>query len=279
MLCKQPATLDKERRLSEQASALGMEANVLDARAVAELEPDIRMDVAGGVHFPRDAHLDPARLMASLEQRLAAADAELRWETAAGDWRIESGWIEAVLTDRGPIEGDRFVLCGGAWSPELARQIRLHLPMQAGKGYSLTLPNPRQRPSMCAVLTEARVAVTPIGQSLRFGGTMEIAGLDESIEPRRVEGIVASAWAYFPNFTSHDFDGVKPWCGLRPCTPDGLPYIGHTRRIGNLLVAAGHAMLGVSLAPITGRIVAELIANERPAFDMELLSPDRYWAK
>jgi D-amino-acid dehydrogenase len=174
------------------------------------------------------------------------------------------------------VDGDEFVLCGGSWSPGLAQGLHLSLPMQAGKGYSLTLAQPRSLPRICAILTEARVAVTPMGGALRFGGTMEIAGLDESINPVRVRGIVHSVPAYYPDFSEGDFANIQPWVGLRPCPPDGLPYLGRTARYDNLVIATGHAMMGLSLGPVTGQVVADLLCGERPAMDLRLLSPDRF---
>jgi D-amino-acid dehydrogenase len=148
--------------------------------------------------------------------------------------------------------------------------------MQAGKGYSLTLPKPRQLPEICAILCEARVAVTPMGDTLRFGGTMEIAGLNEHINPVRVQGIIKSALRYYPDLRAEDFAGVKPWCGLRPCSPDGLPYIGRPARYSNLTIATGHAMMGLSLGPVTGQLVADILANAKPSIDISQLNPDRY---
>ena len=214
--------------------------------------------------------------MARLKQQLERLGASICWETEVAGWRASGKRIEAVRTTKGEFTADEFVLCGGCWSPAAARDLDLTLPMQAGKGYSLTLPNPRQLPSLCAIFTEARLAVTPMGNSLRFGGTMEIAGLDEKINPVRVRGIIKSVPRYYPDFTPRDFEGIKPWCGLRPCSPDGLPYVGRTRRYSNLSLATGHAMLGLSLGPITGRLLAEIISGEIPSIDIELLDPDRF---
>jgi D-amino-acid dehydrogenase len=152
------------------------------------------------------------------------------------------------------------------------------MEMQPGKGYSLTLPNPPRLPRTCAILTEARVAVTPMESALRFGGTMEIAGMDLSINRQRVEGIIRSATQYYPQFRKIDFAGIKPWAGLRPCPPDGMPCIGRGRDWfnNNLIVATGHGMMGISLAPITGRIVAQIISGEQPQFDLRLLHPQRF---
>jgi len=152
----------------------------------------------------------------------------------------------------------------------------MHLPMQAGKGYSLTLTQPRKLPTICAILCEARVAVTPMGGALRFGGTMELAGLDETINPVRVQGIIKSAVKYYPEFTPADFDQAPAWRGLRPCSPDGLPYLGRSARYANLTVATGHSMMGLSLGPITGKLTAEALSGQPPSIGIEALRPDRY---
>jgi D-amino-acid dehydrogenase len=131
--------------------------------------------------------------------------------------------------------------------------------MQSGKGYSLTLTDPAQLPELCSIFSEAKVAVTPIGNSLRIAGTMEIGGNKLDINPRRVRGIIKSVKEYFPQFKDEDFADVKPWAGLRPCTPDGLPYIGRIPRHDNVIVATGHAMMGLSLGPVTGQLVAKML--------------------
>jgi D-amino-acid dehydrogenase len=149
--------------------------------------------------------------------------------------------------------------------------LGLNLPLQAGKGYSLTLERPRQLPRISAIFTEARVAATPMGASLRFGGTMELAGMTDEINPARVRGLVKSIPRYYPEFQPEDFADVKPWRGLRPCSPDGLPYLGRTQKYNNVIVATGHAMMGVSLGPISGNLVAQLVAQENPQIDLQLL--------
>jgi D-amino-acid dehydrogenase len=131
-------------------------------------------------------------------------------------------------------------------------------------------------PKAALICTEARLAVTPMTSALRFGGTMEIAGLDDAINARRVQGIIKAVPRYFPEFSPADFDGARPWCGLRPCTPDGLPYVGRSARFENLFVATGHAMLGMSLGPITGKLIAELLSGEPNSIDVKLLSPERF---
>jgi len=198
------------------------------------------------------------------------------WETEVVGFEVEGRALRAVMTSKGLVEGQEMVLCGGVWSESLARQLGLKIPMQAGKGYSLTLAHPRQLPGLCSICTEARLAVTPMDGLLRVGGTMELAGIDESITERRVRGITRAFTGYFPAFEEADFEGIRPWSGLRPVSPDGMPYLGRTRRWKNLIVATGHAMMGLSLAPATGRIIAELLAGENPPLPLGMMSPDRY---
>ena len=124
--------------------------------------------------------------------------------------------------------------------------------------------------------TEARLAVTPMGGALRFGGTMEFAGLNGAFSPARVRGIIDSVPRYYPELKPGDFEGVRPWRGLRPCSPDGLPYLGRSARYSNLVVATGHAMMGMTLGPITGKLAAGLLSGEKPGIDITMLSPDRY---
>jgi D-amino-acid dehydrogenase len=278
MLCRTRHAFDEERRTAELAHSLGIAAEVLDPGQAAALEPEVRMDIAGAVHFPQDCHLVPERFAHRLQAALVDGGAELLWNTEATGFRVDANRRIGGVRTRGgaDVVGDEFVLCGGTWSPALVRELGLELPMQAGKGYALTLPNPRRRPRACAILSEARVAVTPMAGALRFAGTMEIAGLDESINPVRVRGIVDAVSRYYPEFEPGDFEGIVPGRGLRPCSPDGLPYLGRTARFANLSIAAGHAMMGLSLSPVTGKIIAGLLAGETSSFDLAQLSPDRY---
>jgi len=276
MLCRTEAMLAEEAHAAEAARALGLRARVLDRQAAAALDPDVTMAIVGAVHHEQDCHFDPNRFMEVLQRKLTDAGAEFRWSETLVDWRHDGRKLRAALTTSGEVEGDRFVLAAGSWSPVVARGLKLGLPMQAGKGYSLTLTQPRQLPQLCSILTEARVAVTPMGSTLRFGGTMEIAGRDESIAPRRVQGIVKAIPQYFPEFRVEDFAGIEPWVGLRPVSPDGLPYLGKVPAWDNVIIATGHAMMGMSLGPITGRLVAQLLSDESPSIDLRLLNPTRF---
>ena len=250
---------------------------MLTPKQAEELDPGLKMDIAGAVYFPQDCHLAPQRFIAGLTQYLQDNGVCFHWSTEVTGWRANGQRIEATLTNQGEFTGDEYVLAGGAWSPTVLRDLRLALPMQAGKGYSVTLPNPKQLPMLCSILTEARVAVTPMGNSLRVGGTMEIAGLDNNkINPRRVQGILNSIPRYFPEFSAEDFAELPVWSGLRPCSPDGLPYIGRFTQYPNLSAATGHAMMGMSLGPITGKLMSEILADEPTSIAIEALDPNRY---
>jgi D-amino-acid dehydrogenase len=281
MLCKTEHGLEEEARTAEQAHRLGLPAQVLSARETAELDPGLRMDVAGAVYFPEDAFLVPGLFMGALERWVEDAGARLLWNTEIQGFKTQGRRIVSVETSHGvlrDLRAGQIVLCAGFWSETLARTLGLRLPLQAGKGYSLTVPGLPRRPGIAAILTEARVAVTPMGDAVRFGGTLELGGRPGTIDPVRVRGIVRSALRYYPDLDPAAFDGVPAWSGLRPCSPDGLPYLGRPARFDNLVVATGHAMLGMSLGPVTGRLAGQLIAGETPSIPLTLLSPDRYAA-
>jgi D-amino-acid dehydrogenase len=219
MLCKTQEALDHEGAFAQQANALGVPAEVLDARELAKLDPNVTMDVAGGIYFPRDCHMSPARFMAALKEECDQLGVAFHWNSAVASsqpFTCDGKRIKAVRTAGAGAkqwEADEIVLAAGSWSPGIAQELGLKLPLQAGKGYSLTLPQPPELPQICSILAEARVAVTPMGKTLRFGGTMEIAGLNEDINPVRVRGIIKAAGKYYPKFQPEEFDGIQPWRG------------------------------------------------------------------
>ena len=276
MLCRSEHALEEEARLVPQARALGLPAERLTPEEVACLDPGIRMDIAGAVYFPLDCHLSPQQLMAGLAREVQARGGTVCWGTTVTGWRTQGGAVDAVQTDQGDRQADEYVLAGGSWSSDLAGKLGLRLPMQAGKGYSVTLPQPKRLPALCSILTEARVAVTPMGQTLRLGGMMEIGGQDQSPNQRRVQGILDAVPRYFPELSPDDLRGLPVWSGLRPCSPDGLPYLGRFSRYANLSAATGHCMMGVSLAPITGKVLAEVLSDQPPTVSLSPFRPDRY---
>lgn len=276
LVCRTAHALDEESRVAEHARSLGIPADALDARGAVAFDPLLRDDIAGAIRYPMDGHLDPDRLMRWLKTRVVAEGARVLRDTEVTGFSSDGATLRAAKTKAGDIDGDAFVLSSGVWSPALARSLALSIPIEAGKGYSVTVQKPKAFGSHCAILSEARVAVTPMGDRLRVGGTMQLAGLDTRIDERRVRALVDALPRYFKGIDRDALASATPWAGLRPCTPDGLPYLGRTRRYANLVIAAGHAMMGVSLGAVTGRTVGQLLAGEPPPFDMALLSPDRF---
>ena len=277
MLFQTQHALDEEARVVEHAQRLGMPAEILSARQTVERDPSVKMDVVGAAYYAQDCHLSPHKLMLRLQQALEKAEAEFRWHSEIVDWKVDGQSVRGAVLKNGEIvEAEEWVLCGGSWSQQTARALKLKLPMQAGKGYSVTLPTPQHLPSVPSLLMEARVAVTPMGGSLRVAGTMEIAGLDSSVNPVRVQGILKALPRYFPEMDGRDFENLEAWAGLRPCSPDGVPYVGRTRKFDNLSVATGHAMMGLSLGPITGKLIAHTVAGKPHELAHQLLNPDRY---
>jgi len=274
-LCRTDAMLEDQTRLAAYANQLGITAEVVTPSRTSELEPNIRMSIKGAVYYPQDCHLSPELLMASLARSLEQAGVQFNWATEVRGWQLKNGKVGAVSTTGGDYTADEYVVCGGSWSAAILRSLGVRLPLQAGKGYSLTLTHPPQLPQLSFLLCEARVAATPMGGRLRFGGTLEISPRDLRINNLRVQTIIDRVQQYFPELSPRDFDGVKPWCGLRPCTPDGLPYAGRLKRYENVWVAAGHAMFGISLAPITGKLMAEMLSGKETSIPIDALSPNR----
>ena len=279
MLCNTEQGFEEEAKAAGIARRLGISAEVLTPSATAALEPNLRMAIAGAVYFPIDCHLAPERLMAVLAREVELAGARVVYDAGVDGWRSTGDRIEALRTNRADLAelvADEYVVCAGIWSQNVVRDLGIRIPMQAGKGYSLTLENPASLPRVCAILSEARVAVTPMGGALRFAGTMELTGLDEGIDAARVRGIVKSVAKFCPDFTPAHLRQATVRSGLRPCSPDGLPYVGRVSRFTNLSIATGHAMMGMSLGPVTGRLMAEMLSGEPLSCGIEDLSPDRY---
>lgn len=276
MLCNSAKGLAEEAAVAAAAHEIGLRAEVLDAAATAALDPAMTMTIAGSVYFPDDCHLNPARFMTAMRRQVRAAGGSLEYGVDIDRIETRGNRVTAVAGSGRRFEGAQFVVAGGSWSAALLKSIGLRLPLQAGKGYSLSLPSPPELPQLCSIFAEAKVAVTPLGGSLRFAGTMEIGGLDLAIHPARVAGITRSVEAYFPRFPPQVFAGLRPWAGLRPVSPDGLPYLGRTHAPDNLIVNTGHAMMGLSLAPVSGRLAADLLAGDTPFRPIDSLAPGRF---
>jgi D-amino-acid dehydrogenase len=276
MLFKTKEAEHEEANTVEMASRYGIEAYLLNASEVQNLETQIKVDVKGGVYFPGDAHLNPNVLVTNLIKFLRQKGVSFRDKTTLKDFQIDNGKVLAVKTNNGDFRFDEVVMALGSWSGEIGGKLQLSLPMQAGKGYSFTLNDAVNNVQIPSIFLEARVAVTPMGNSLRFGGTMEITGVHHRINMNRVKGIVNAIPRYYPKMLVPMPNQENVWHGLRPCSPDGLPYIGRSKKIENLIIATGHSMMGLSLAPATGLLVSELVDNKKSSMNIELFEPERF---
>jgi D-amino-acid dehydrogenase len=268
MLCQTQKGLDEEAEVAEAAERLGIGAEVCDRARIAELEPGGKIEAQGGVWFKQDCHLSPGDFLTALRNGIVKGGGEF----IEGDVQsVRDGGVQ--LSDGRELKAEEVVLAGGIATRSLAKNLGLKLLMQGGKGYSLTLREPKRALEICTLLKEGRVAVTPMGKTLRVAGTMELCGEDTSISRPRLEGIIESFCRFYPQFEPGDFEGIEPWVGLRPCSPDGLPYIGRHKGV---IIATGHSMMGLSLAPVTGLLVAQLVSGEKTEVSLSALKPDRF---
>lgn len=259
---------------AEWLQRLGIAVQTLDGEAVQALEPALREGVAGGFLHPDDASLRPERLVAALAARVRELgghieeDAPVQRLHGKGRARVD------VDTARGRFQAERVVLAAGAWSPKLVRALGLSLPMQPGKGYSLTFTSPAQVPRRPLSLREVSVCVTAWDDGFRLGSTMEFSGYDTRMNRRRLEAIRRGAAAYLK--TSEGPQLTEQWWGWRPMVQDELPLIGPSARWPNLMLATGHGMLGMSMAAATGELVAALCAGPAPVIDPSPYAPARF---
>ncbi|MBL7851907.1 MAG: FAD-dependent oxidoreductase [Cyclobacteriaceae bacterium] len=276
MLYHDPHLEKEEQETAELAEKMGIEARVLSLPQIQALEPDVRVSARGGVYYPGDAHLTPGTLMKNLLQHLRDSGVSIEGNTHVHSFDGDGHTIKSVRTTRGVFTADHWVVAAGSWSGWLATALGVTLPMQAGKGYSFLLKDVPRNTRIPTIFLEARVAVTPMGPNLRFGGTMEISGINHTINMNRVRGIVNSISRYYPDMKVEMPSPRDVWHGLRPCSPDGLPYIGRLKRRDNVIIASGHAMMGLSLGPGTGRLVSDLVEGKEPEVDLAPFDPNRY---
>ena len=276
LLCKTEQGLAGVREEAELMREVGLEVDMVDAKQAQQCAAAVQLDCVGGAFYAQDAHLDPARLVRTLAAHCVERGMQLEEKTEVLGFGKKGRRLQVVETTRGDFAAAEVVLCSGTWSPGVAGGLGLSLPVQPAKGYSVTVRKPDPCPAVPLMLVEARVGTTPMGAKLRFAGTLELAGMDTSINRRRVAAIVNAVPRYVPAWTPDALELIEVWRGLRPCTPDGLPFLGRARAYDNLTVAAGHAMIGVSLGAVTGAVTAHVVQGAEPGFDLSLCDVDRF---
>ena len=260
---------------AKEAKHLGLDVEVLSGKEVQRIE-QIEVDVAGAVYYKCDSHIYPVKLIMSLLEYLKKNNVSIYYDCEVINFEINNHTISAAVASSQKFYADYFVIAAGMWSGKLCRKLNINLPIQSGKGYSITKKDFKNPPRYPSLLLETRAAVTPLGNDLRLAGTMEIGSGGNEINIRRVKGYLEKIKDYYPGINPV-VPGIKDiWVGHRPCSPDGLPYIGKSEKFKNLIFAAGHAMMGLSLGPASGKIVQELVDNRKISLDLAPYKPERF---
>ena len=261
----------EEAHLLEKFDIPTQELNAADA---CNLEPALLPSVIGGVYYPRDGHIDPFRFVNAMAEKATELGLEILTGTEVLAFEENRKNITTIKTSNGEFQPQKVVLAAGSWSPALARALRLNIPIQPAKGYSITFEKPAISPKISLLFGEAGAVVNPLGDRLRVAGTLELAGMDSSINERRVRAIRRGANLYLPGLEQARV--LETWAGLRPCTPDGLPILSRSESFENLFIAAGHAMLGMSLGPISGKVISQLVNEEKTDVDLAPFRLNRF---
>lgn len=260
---------------AHEAAKLGLEAVMLSKDEVQAMEPQTELNIRGALYFKCDAHLYPQKLMKGLINRLQQKAVQLISKQEVTGFEMNGDQIKTVICNNQRYDADMVVIATGSWSREMAAKLNLNLPLMPGRGYSVTLEDSPFTFNHPAVLQEGRVAITPMdGNKIRFGGTMEITSTKTAPRYKRVEGILNAVERFVPQFKIPMPSPENIWYGYRPCSADGLPYIGKIK--SNAIIATGHAMIGLSVGAGTGKLVAEIANGETPSVDINPYNPKRF---
>lgn len=277
MLYKTEHTQEEEIHLAHTAQSLGLDVEILSKQQVQALEPNVKLDVLGAVHYKCDGHLHPPSLMASLMERLKKSGVKLLANEEVIDVTYADRKIKSLETKTGKsLTADKYVFASGALLQETSKKAGIKVPIMPGKGYSFMTTDFDQKVEHPALLLEARVALTPMNGQVRIGGTMELAAINHDINMKRIEGIVNAVPEYYPEFELPLPEKKEIWHGFRPCSPDGLPYLGNSQKLQNLVIAGGLGMMGLSLGPAVGKTVSELVQEGKPKKEIEIFNPERF---
>ncbi len=276
MLYKTKKTEDEQIALAQMAHDFGLNCTVLDHAGIQELEPGLKMSVTGGVHYLSDGHIDPAAFMKSLIQSVEQAGATIIRNAAVDKIEIKDSKISKVFVGSKEYSADKFIFATGAELTGTLKHAKVNIPVMPGKGYSFMtheFGNKLQHP---ALLLDDKVSITPMGGSVRIGGTMELAGINDKINMNKVTGIAESVNHYYADVKIETPSPKDVWYGFRPCSPDGLPYLGRLKSLDNAVIAGGGGMMGVSCGPAFGKIVSELINESQLSMDINCFDPERF---
>lgn len=262
----------------EKAHELGLtDTQLLSKEALQALEPQTRINGLGAIMFNCDAHCYPNKLMQNLIAYLKKQGVKLIPNQEVIQFEKSGGSVKKVITNSGVYEQDEVIVATGSWSRQTAKLLAVKIPLMPGRGYSVTLENSPYKVNYPAVLLEGRAAITPMdGNKIRFGGTMEITSHKTPPRMNRVQGILDAVKRFYPDFDVPLPSKEKIWYGYRPCSADGLPYIGRVKKYNNMVMATGHSMLGLSLGAGTGKLVDEIIGGKNTSMDVSAFNPGRF---
>ncbi|WP_339893467.1 FAD-dependent oxidoreductase [uncultured Algibacter sp.] len=274
MLCQTDKALEDEIKTARLAKKEGLDAKEINLKELKQLEPNIELNVKGATYYKCDSHTTPHEFMEEMKTHLKKKGVIFYINEKVEDIEVENQKISTIITSKQVLKADEFVLAAGSWSTFLNKKLGLNLLLQAGKGYRINTTN-QTNILIPAILSEAKVAVTPMNGFTRFAGTMEIAGINLNINKVRVQAIADAAKGYYPEINLSAEEKNNAACGLRPLSPDGLPYIGKSSKCKNLTIATGHAMLGWSMGTATGKLVSEIISEQKRSLELDHFNPDR----
>lgn len=241
---------------------------------IRAMEPSLQGHLQGGVYFPQEAHAEPLKVVQALATKARKMGVEIIEGCEVKHWNTENQKVISVQTTSGPMTAEKYVMATGSWSQAIAKELRLSVPILGGKGYALIVPPLSVQPQHPLMLIEKKIAVTPRKESLRIAGTLELVNQDFSITERRVQAIIRGAKEFLP--VPEKLDIKETWRGLRPCTPDGVPLIGFSKKLPNLALACGHQMLGLQSGFGTGKLLADLIVKGQSDLNRQVYDPNRF---
>ena len=253
---------------------LGVTASYITGDELPDVEPALREGLAGAYHYEHDGFLRPDRLNASWSAMLREQGVNFLENCRLDRVSKGNGEIRGLATSQGHMKADRYVFAMGAWSQRWSHDLECDIPIEPGKGYSVTMTRPGTMPSYPMLMPEKHIGVTPFEDNLRIASMMEFAGFDTSIPAHRIRQLQASAAPFLREPVGPEI--VDTWYGWRPMTWDSLPIIGRLPTVKNALIAAGHNMLGLTLAPVTGKLIADLVGERRSELPLDALSPERF---
>lgn len=264
----------KAKEELELMTPLGVQGRSMGRDELLAFEPALKSQIQGGVFFENEAHVEPKAMTESIHQEFTQLGGETLWGETF-DFETQNGKITKLRTTLGDFSADLIVLAAGNWSAQVGRRLGLSIPLRGGKGYSMLVKDSPLKPQRPIMIVEKKIAVTPLAEGTRLAGTLELVGRDETISPHRVYAIQKGA-EEFLNIGEVGSHSQQIWRGLRPCTPDGVPLVGYSKKWSNLFYNTGHQMLGLQSAPGTARLAADLIEGKPSLVDGKACSPLRY---